>query len=570
MSWLETAAIVGDVAGPEILGAGADLALTDAILPSTIEGLGSEFGTDAAFNAAGTGANSAIAAGTTSGGIGAGAGSNAAAAAQQTTASGLTGSGLTMPSSAGVGGAGSTSYVPSANALGAGSASSPSYLQSVMGAGNPYAVGASGASAGLGGGSALGSGEAAAPSGVMGYFNSAMDSMAAHPYATAIGGGIAASKMGLFNRPATSPIDTTYRGPLNDIRYNPSVFKPGGGANPSAITQTPYRNYQTNPYTAASGGVMSMASGGIASYSSGNLATTNDFLNMASTGNMSSGSSGHHTDGLMNELSQYASLGANPLPTSSEMPSGMGQGIVGNDDPALRGKNAYQRAQYMNSQLAGITGMQGIPQYNANALGAINTAPPQPIQSAAAGGAMRYAAGGAPDNASDMAINQMFGLNNNAINPKTGVPYSQTQQTQQSGPSGGVLGGALNGIGQGITNIGQGISDGVSSIGRGLGFAQGGVSGGFNLGSYSDGGRLLKGPGDGMSDNIPATIAHKQPARLADGEFVVPADVVSHLGNGSTDAGAKRLYAMMDKVRQARTGSKKQGKEIKADRFVPT
>ena len=99
-------------------------------------------------------------------------------------------------------------------------------------------------------------------------------------------------------------------------------------------------------------------------------------------------------------------------------------------------------------------------------------------------------------------------------------------------------------------------------------YAMGGRT--YNLGGYSDGGRLLKGPGDGMSDNIPASIADKQPARLADGEFVVPADVVSHLGNGSTDAGAKRLYSMMDTVRKARTGNKKQGKQIKADKYLPT
>ena len=91
-----------------------------------------------------------------------------------------------------------------------------------------------------------------------------------------------------------------------------------------------------------------------------------------------------------------------------------------------------------------------------------------------------------------------------------------------------------------------------------------------HLGSYSDGGRLLKGPGDGMSDSIPANIGGRQPARLADGEFVVPADVVSHLGNGSTDAGAKKLYAMMDKVRKDRTGNKKQGKEIKPEKYLPT
>lgn len=82
-------------------------------------------------------------------------------------------------------------------------------------------------------------------------------------------------------------------------------------------------------------------------------------------------------------------------------------------------------------------------------------------------------------------------------------------------------------------------------------------------------GGYLDGPGDGMSDSIHATIEDKQPARLADGEFVVPADVVSHLGNGSTKAGAKRLYAMMDKVRQARTGTTKQGKQIKPEKYIP-
>jgi hypothetical protein len=82
-------------------------------------------------------------------------------------------------------------------------------------------------------------------------------------------------------------------------------------------------------------------------------------------------------------------------------------------------------------------------------------------------------------------------------------------------------------------------------------------------------GGYLDGAGDGMSDSIPATIEGKQPARLADGEFVVPADVVSHLGNGSSKAGSKRLYAMLDKVRRARTGNKKQGKQIKPEKYMP-
>ena len=95
------------------------------------------------------------------------------------------------------------------------------------------------------------------------------------------------------------------------------------------------------------------------------------------------------------------------------------------------------------------------------------------------------------------------------------------------------------------------------------------MAAGGQLGSYSDGGQTLQGPGDGMSDSIPASIGGVQPARLADGEFVVPADVVSGIGNGSTDAGARQLYSMMDKVREARTGRTRQAPEINPNRMMP-
>jgi hypothetical protein len=103
-------------------------------------------------------------------------------------------------------------------------------------------------------------------------------------------------------------------------------------------------------------------------------------------------------------------------------------------------------------------------------------------------------------------------------------------------------------------------------------YAGGGMADHYNLGGYSDGGRLLRGPGDGVSDSIPATIGNKQPARLADGEFVVPARIVSELGNGSTEAGARKLYAMMDRVQAARKGSIGKGKVAKnsrADKYLP-
>ena len=103
--------------------------------------------------------------------------------------------------------------------------------------------------------------------------------------------------------------------------------------------------------------------------------------------------------------------------------------------------------------------------------------------------------------------------------------------------------------------------------------ASGGISdAGYNLGGYSDGGRLLRGPGDGVSDSIPAVIGKKQPARLADGEFVVPARIVSELGNGSTEAGARKLYAMMDRIQASRkntVGKGKVAKNNRADKYLP-
>jgi hypothetical protein len=100
-------------------------------------------------------------------------------------------------------------------------------------------------------------------------------------------------------------------------------------------------------------------------------------------------------------------------------------------------------------------------------------------------------------------------------------------------------------------------ADTFYAMGGPIAFAKGGHQG------------YLNGDGDGMSDSIPATIEGKQPARLADGEFVIPADVVSHIGNGSSKAGSKQLYAMLDRIRKARTGHTKQGKEIKPRKYMP-
>lgn len=118
------------------------------------------------------------------------------------------------------------------------------------------------------------------------------------------------------------------------------------------------------------------------------------------------------------------------------------------------------------------------------------------------------------------------------------------------------------------TSTGQTAALTTAAAGGIMHAALGGLTG---LGSYSDGGRLLRGPGDGVSDSIPATIGRKQPARLADGEFVIPARIVSEIGNGSTEAGARKLYAMMDRVQKVRKKSfKNVAANTKADKYLPT
>jgi len=138
------------------------------------------------------------------------------------------------------------------------------------------------------------------------------------------------------------------------------------------------------------------------------------------------------------------------------------------------------------------------------------------------------------------------------------------------------LGGLLGYMGRPKGIKGRGIQGG------GLGLSQSQVHGalkgvpvqraeGGEIGGYAGGGGLhyLKSAEDGMADKIPATIDNKQPAKLSGGEFVIPADVVSHLGNGNSEAGAKQLYKMMDRIRHARTGNKQQGKQINPAKFTP-
>jgi hypothetical protein len=151
-----------------------------------------------------------------------------------------------------------------------------------------------------------------------------------------------------------------------------------------------------------------------------------------------------------------------------------------------------------------------------------------------------------------------------------GAVHSFLNPTQNNAPVVNLSGAAVDGDSSG--GYADSARDAGGSFANGGGITALAHGGMYNLGSYSDGGRLLRGPGDGVSDSIPAVIGRKQPARLADGEFVIPARIVSEIGNGSTEAGARKLYAMMDRVQRSRgktVGKGKVAKNTRADKYLP-
>jgi hypothetical protein len=178
-------------------------------------------------------------------------------------------------------------------------------------------------------------------------------------------------------------------------------------------------------------------------------------------------------------------------------------------------------------------------------------APGPEYRKAAEGGLMGLAVGGPVETMSAM----------NAVGGNMQYPQAGLQTALYSNP--------MMQRPEAVNVISPGEGPAVGAYSGEQKFAAGGLS---DLGGYSDGGRLLKGPGDGVSDSIPAVIGNRQPARLADGEFVVPARIVSEIGNGSTEAGARKLYAMMDRVQKARRKTVGKGRiaaNTRADKHLP-
>jgi len=218
-----------------------------------------------------------------------------------------------------------------------------------------------------------------------------------------------------------------------------------------------------------------------------------------------------------------------------------------------------------------------------------------PVQSSAAGGLQGLAHGGQikgyAGNAGSLVNNASEAYENSNLNEAAAYQndpleafYKTVPSNVMRTPTGAGLAAAL--YSQNLNpneamQLSQRLNSGVNSQYLPTGrmrhtmtnMAAGGMSVG-HLGGYSDGGRLLRGPGDGVSDSIPATIgaSDPEPARLADGEFVVPARIVSELGNGSTEAGARQLYKMMDRIQNARrktTGKDAVATNTNASKYLP-
>jgi hypothetical protein len=411
-------------------------------------------------------------------------------------------------------------------------------------------------------------------------------------------GYMAASKMGLFDQKGNNAPITAYDGPLSKYKLS-SDFK-GSQANPEDYRYTP-RQY-------ASGGITSYAEGGVSHPDVGIYHDSDpdtmylDPLTAAMVRQSKLDSRSYvNTKAKFKEPTRMGTLNFKPVAGSAQggimqaqrfdnggvtgdgnldlhIPLNVGNGGGGGDYSNFNGGGNGGGGGYdgFGGGFGGGNGIQqgGMNQPNPNFLSQQQQALPgvQALQKASRdyynSDQFKNFKGGpnqAPPGFEALEKMQQDYLNGDEY--KGFQNYAQ--EYQQSLGSRSAFGGGMNG---GRGNLAQQLAQQQMeySLANGgiAGLNQGGM---YNLGGYAAGGnpRLLRGPGDGMSDNIPATINNRQPARLADGEFVVPADVVSHLGNGSTEAGAKKLHEMMDHVRKARTGNSEQGKEINPNKFMP-
>ena len=403
--------------------------------------------------------------------------------------------------------------------------------------------------------------------------NSAMNWADKNPIKSAAMGYTAASKMGLFDQQGNNAPTTAYDGPLSKYKLSPDFQ--GSHANPEDYRYTP-RQY-------AGGGITGYAKGGVSHPDVGIYRDSDpdtmylDPLTAAMVRQSKLDSQSHvNTKAKFKEPTRMGTLNFKPVAGSAQGGIMQAQRY---DDGGVTGSGNIDLHVPINIGSGGGGGGGGGGKYDGFGGGfgggggdggmmraAVQAQPVRGPNGAVAqgGSALGYGGGGGLGGLLG-GLGQMFG--GMMGGSRAGLGQGNRMNYGMAAPMGGQNG--QPDMYNVIENTNQGVNPDANM--KYSAFAGGGAVPGYDLGGYAAGGnpRLLRGPGDGMSDNIPATINNRQPARLADGEFVVPADVVSHLGNGSTEAGAKKLHKMMNEVRKARTGNPKQGKQINPNKYIP-
>jgi hypothetical protein len=296
------------------------------------------------------------------------------------------------------------------------------------------------------------------------------------------------------------------------------------------------------------------------------------------TGGIGALATGSLQKGLMAGLGAYggASLGSGlsniGADAASQTAASQAYNSILADAPAASGMVSPEvAAQYAAQQgQAAAAGMSPFDKLSSGVSSAIND--PKSALSALGGGstmagAAKLAALGLPVLSAIQSQQTTKMPTLDSVTPKSYIRPYILNRTQNTGPQSGP--GEYRYFNDILTEGTPYLANRGMATGGAIAFNQGGLG---TLGGYSDGGRLLRGPGDGVSDNIPAMIGDRQPARLADGEFVVPARIVSEIGNGSTEAGARKLYAMMDRVQKARrktVGHDRVATDTNAERLLP-
>jgi len=377
-------------------------------------------------------------------------------------------------------------------------------------------------------------------------------------------GYMAASKMGLFNQQGTNAPNTTYDGPLSKYKLS-SDFK-GSQANPQDFQYTPIQ------YKYASGGVTdtpapSHPDVGIYRDTDPDTAYLDPLTAAMVRQSKVDSRSYVNTKAKFNKPTPMGTLNFKPVVGSAQGGIMQAQRY---DEGGVTGNGNIDLHIPVNIGAGGGGGGGGGGKYDGFG-GGFGGGGGGFDGGRMGGGGYNGGGGGGGGGLGGIlgGLGQVFGGMINGSRSGFGLQGGGINQFGSSTPlNNGGYNAAQGGMNYGM-NAPMGGQNGPLDMF--MPFAAGGAVPGYDLGGYAAGGnpRLLSGPGDGMSDNIPATINNRQPARLADGEFVVPADVVSHLGNGSTEAGAKKLHEMMDHVRKARTGNSEQGKQINPNKFMP-